>query len=397
MRAGALAAAAAVLLGGCAGYYLQAAAGQAALMGARQPMEEVLADPGTPPELRAQLLMVDAALVFARLELGLPASASYRHYADLKRPYVVWNVFAAPEFSLEPREWCYPVAGCTTYRGWFSEARAQRSARELAAAGEDVFVGGVAAYSTLGWFDDPVLNTMLGGSETALAGLLFHELAHQRLYVPGDTLFNEGFATLVEEEGTRRWLLHLGDQAGLCHFDLQRSRRAVALGILAGLRTELAGIYAGEGPADERRRRRAAAFDEARAAYAAERAGWAGPPWFDGWFGPGLNNAQLAALSSYEELVPAFRALLARDGGDLARFYRSAEALGALAEVERESALRELVGQPALAGASGVGVDPRLSGSAAAGSGCRAGRSGSAGSAGPPPAAAPARCAPECG
>lgn len=339
----------AALLAGCAGYYLQAAAGQAALMRAREPMEKVLADPETSPELRQQLLVVDAALVFARVELRLPTSESYRQYADLKRPYVVWNVFAAPEFSLAPREWCYPVAGCTTYRGWFSEGRARESAEALAARGDDVFVGGVAAYSTLGWFADPVLNTMLGEDETALAGLLFHELAHQRLYVPGDTLFNEGFATLVEEEGTRRWLLARNDQAGLCYFRLRQSRRAVALGIIEELRAELSVIYATEAPGEDRRRERLAAFDQAQAAYAALRAGWASPPWFDGWFGPGINNARLAALASYENLVPAFRVLLAREGGDLARFYGRVEALGDQEPEERERVLKELGRSPGAA------------------------------------------------
>jgi predicted aminopeptidase len=343
----------AALLAGCAGYYLQAAAGQAALMRARVPMEEVLADPETPAELRDQLLVVDAALVFARVELGLPASESYRQYADLNRPYVVWNVFAAPEFSLEPREWCYPVAGCTTYRGWFSEARARESADELAGRGDDVFVGGVAAYSTLGWFADPVLNTMLGDDGNALAGLLFHELAHQRVYVPGDTLFNEGFATLVEEEGTRRWLESRNDQAGLCIFDLRQSRRAAVLAILAELRATLAVIYAPGEPDEVRRRARLAAFDQARADYAALRSGWASPPWFDGWFEPGLNNARLAALSSYEDLVPAFRALLAREGGDLARFYASVEALGAKDPGERDRVLHELSRAPAAAVSAG--------------------------------------------
>ncbi len=342
LRVLALLALAALLLAGCGAYYLQAAAGQAELMRARKPLEQVLADPLTEPQLRRQLLVVDAALVFARLELGLPASDSYRHYADLKRPYVVWNVFAAPEFSLEPREWCYPVAGCTTYRGWFSEERARESAAARAARGDDVFVGGVAAYSTLGWFDDPVLNTMLGEDETGLAGLLFHELAHQRLYLPGDTLFNEGFATFVEEEGTRRWLLSQNDEAGLCAFDLRQSRRSAALGILAELRTALAAIYAADGPAEERRRQRSAAFAEARAVHASLRADWVSPPWFDSWFDAGLNNARLAALSSYEDLVPAFRELLARENGDLPRFYVAVAALAELGPDEREQALRDL-------------------------------------------------------
>lgn len=360
LRIGVVALLVTATLAGCAGYYLQAASGQAALMRARQPFEQVLADPATPAALRQQLLVVDAALLFARLELGLPRTRSYRHYADLRRPYVVWNVFAAPEFSLEPREWCYPVAGCATYRGWFSEARARKSAETLVRQGDDVFIGGVAAYSTLGWFADPVLNTMLGSDETGLAGLLFHELAHQRVFVAGDTLFNEGFATLVEEEGTRRWLRSRKDVPGLCRFESQQSRRAAALGILGELRTRLAGIYASETPVGERRLLRAAAFDDARASYARLRAGWTEPPWFDSWFDAGLNNARLAALSSYEDYVPAFRALLAQAGGNLERFYGSVAALGERADEPRQRALQELLLQPAAS----------ISGSAEEGSGC---------------------------
>ncbi len=342
LRVGVVVLLATAILAGCAGYYLQAASGQAALMRARQPLEQVLADPATPATLRQQLLVVDAALLFARLELDLPSTRSYRHYTDLGRPYVVWNVFAAPEFSLEPREWCYPVAGCTTYRGWFSEARARASAESLVSRGDDVFVGGVAAYSTLGWFADPVLNTMLGGDATGLAGLLFHELAHQRVYVAGDTLFNEGFATLVEEEGTRRWLQSRKDAAGLCRFEAQQSRRVTVLAILSELRTVLTAVYAGEAPVGERRLQRAAAFDQARASYAKVRAAWKEPPWFDSWFDAGLNNARLAALSSYEDYVPAFRALLAQDGGSLARFYGSVAALGERAVEPRAKALQAL-------------------------------------------------------
>lgn len=330
------------LLAGCTGYYLQAAAGQASLMRARVPMEQVLADPATAATLRQQLLLVDAALLFARLDLGLPSTRSYRHYADLGRPYVVWNVFAAPEFSLEPRQWCYPIAGCTTYRGWFSEKRARTSAARLVARGDDVFVGGVAAYSTLGWFTDPVLNTMLGDNDAGLAGLLFHELAHQRVYVPGDTLFNESFATLVEEEGARRWLASRSDDTALCSLEVRQSRRAAVLGLIGELRTLLAVVYASEASVELRRQQRAVAFNQARSSYARLRAGWTEPPWFDSWFEPGLNNARLAALSSYEGYVPAFRALLVREGGDLARFYASVEALGEREPKARQLALQEL-------------------------------------------------------
>ena len=352
------------LITGCTGYYLQAVAGQAALMNARRPIEEVLADPATPPGLRQRLLAADSALLFARLSLGLPSSGSYRHYADLGRPYVVWNVVAAPEFSLEPREWCYPVAGCASYRGWFSEARASGEAAALAARGYDVFVGGVPAYSTLGWFADPLLNTMFHHDDAGVAGLLFHELAHQKVYVSGDTAFNEGFASFVEEEGTRRWLVSRNDADGLCRFEQRLARRAEVLGILGELRTGLAAIYASTVPVEQRREARAAAFERARAAYAALRAGWDRPPWFDSWFAPGLNNARLAALLTYEEQVPAFRALLALEGGNLERFYARVEALSHASADEREQLLRRL-GPPTDA--------PPVSVSAAAGSGCRDG------------------------
>jgi predicted aminopeptidase len=333
----------AVALGSCGtGYYLQAITGQAALMRAREPLEQVLADPATPGSVRRQLLVVDAALLFARLELGLPATKSYRHYADIGRTSVVWNVFAAPEFSLEPRQWCYPVAGCATYRGWFSERKARDFAASLAARGDDVFVGGVAAYSTLGWFADPVLNTMLGDSDAGIAGLLFHELAHQLVYLAGDTLFNEGFASLVEEEGTRRWLVSRNDAAGLCEFRLRQSRRLAALDILAGLKLDLADVYSADMPRERRRQLRAAAVARSRALYAVLRAGWTKPPWFDAWFDPGLNNARLAALSSYEDYVPAFRALLARQDGDLERFYTAVGDLARDPPEARELVLREL-------------------------------------------------------
>jgi predicted aminopeptidase len=324
------------------GYYLQAAAGHLSLMRDRKPMEQVLANPATPDAVRRQLLVVDAALLFARLELGLPATKSYRHYADVGRPSVVWNVFAAPEFSLEPREWCYPIAGCTTYRGWFSEQTARDFAAKLATRGDDVFVAGVAAYSTLGWFADPVLNTMLEYSEAGLAGLLFHELAHQLVYVAGDTRFNEGFASFVEEEGTRRWLESRNDSASLCSFNTSLSRRVLVRGILAQLRLELASVYAADLPLGQRRQLRTVAFESARARYAALRAGWQAGPWFDHWFDAGLNNARLVALSSYEDHVPAFRGLLAQEGGHLQRFYAAAGVLAAASPEARESTLDKL-------------------------------------------------------
>lgn len=332
-----------LLTAGCgAAYYLRAASGQAELLQARQPLEQVLRDPATPESLRQKLLVVDSALVFAHVHLGLPRNDSYRAYADLKRPYVVWAVFAAPEFSLTPREWCYPLAGCVAYRGWFSEASAREFAAGITGRGEDTYVAGVPAYSTLGWFADPVLNTMLGQDDAAVAGIIFHELAHQQLYVPGDTSFNEGFASFVAQEGVRRWLAFRGEENRICDLKLALARRDEMLVLVAELRSRLKAIYSASLPAAEKREARTAAFEESRSRYGLLRAGWPEPPWFEGWFGPGLNNARLAALSSYEEYVPAFRQLLQEEGGDLSRFYARATALAGLSRDPRAYALARL-------------------------------------------------------
>ncbi len=190
--------------GGC--YLLQSVQGQLSLMSKREPITRVIDQPSTPPTLRAQLEAVSSIRDFASRELGLPDNGSYRSYADVGRRYVVWNVVAAPEFSVDAKEWCYPIVGCVAYRGYFVEARARRFAARLGGRGFDVMVGGVAAYSTLGHFNDPVLNTMMGWNDVELASIIFHELTHQLLYVPNDSSFNEALATTVEEEGVRRWL-----------------------------------------------------------------------------------------------------------------------------------------------------------------------------------------------
>lgn len=338
------------------GYLTQAALGQWEVLRARRPVETVLADPATPAGLRARLVAADAALVFARTELALPRTGSYRHYADLRRPYVVWNVFAAPEFDLAPTEFCFPVAGCVPYRGFFAEAAAQAEAARLRARGADVFVGGVPAYATLGWFDDPLLNTLLDADEAEVAATLFHELAHRQYYLPGDTSFNEGFASFVEQEGLRRWLHFRRDAERLCALGRQSVRREAVRALLDELRGELAAAYALPGePA--RRAAKAAAVEAGRDRYRRLRQGWAGPPWFDRWFGldaagallpagdgdpPLPNNASLAALASYAEWVPAFAALLVESGGELPLFYARVAELGALPDAERGMRLAAL-------------------------------------------------------
>src|SRR6185437_14397083 len=180
------------------------------------------ADPSTPEAVKARLTEVSAARDFASRELALPDNSSYRTYADVKRPYVVWNVVAAPEFSVRPRRWCFPVSGCVSYRGYFHERRARAFAANLASRGDDVQVDGVTAYSTLGHFADPVLSTMLRYGDPDLAGTIFHELAHQLIYIPGDSEFNESFAMTVEDEGLARWLRARGRSGELAGFRRER-------------------------------------------------------------------------------------------------------------------------------------------------------------------------------
>ncbi|MBS0396230.1 MAG: aminopeptidase, partial [Proteobacteria bacterium] len=229
-----LLAAALVPLGGC--YLLASARGQLELNARRVPVARLLAAPDTAPALRAQLALAARIRDFASRELGLPDNASYRSYADIGRPYVLWNVFATPEFGVDPVRWCFPVAGCVAYRGYFSERRARDFALELEARGDDAVVSGVPAYSTLGHFADPLLSTMLRWDETELAALVFHELAHQVVYVRGDTAFNEGFASVVEAEGVRRWLESEGRGEALAGYRAREARYAEVAALVAEAR-----------------------------------------------------------------------------------------------------------------------------------------------------------------
>ena len=303
------AAALAFFLCGCEtlSYYGQAIGGHLDIIAAARPVNAWLADPGTPAELRARLQLAERIRDFASRSLGLPDNKSYRSYAELARPYVVWNVFAAPEFSVEPRKECFPLAGCVGYRGFFSESEARHTADKLRAAGNDVYVGGVPAYSTLGWFNDPLLSTFIRYSDAQLARLIFHELAHQLVYKPNDTTFNESFAVTVEEEGVRRWLEAEGRGAELKAFHAAQARRQRYAERVKETREKLAAAYAEGGDAETLRKRKAAIWESLRADYT--KIIPAQP-----------NNAFLASVALYNELVPEFEALL-RQSPDLEAFY----------------------------------------------------------------------------
>jgi len=342
-----LAAAAGCVLAGCSAieFYWQGIAGQADLLARAKPIAAVAATTSD-PVLKARLARVQAIRAFASRELGLPDNRSYTTYADLGRPFVVWNVFAAPELSLSPREWCFPVAGCVAYRGYFSESDARAEAARLAAAGDDVHVGGVPAYSTLGFLDDPVLSTFIRYRDTELARLVFHELAHQVVYVKDDSSFNESFATAVEEEGLARWIAAEESRIGaaaaaVLAADAARGQRLRVefRALVATTRDRLAALYASPVGDDERRAGKAAAFAEMRAEYERRKAGADAIPAFDRWFVAGANNAGIAAAGLYADRVPDFSALLAADQGDLGRFYDRVKALAALPKAQRDVAL----------------------------------------------------------
>jgi len=326
---------------GCStlGYYWQAFDGQMELVRKARPIPEVIADPATAQELKVRLEHARQIRDFASSALSLPDNGSYRRYADLKREYVVWNVFASAEFSVQPREWCFPVAGCVGYRGYFAQAGADAFAASLRRADGDVYVAGVPAYSTLGWLDDPVLSTFVTYPRTELARLVFHELSHQIAYAPGDSTFNESFAVTVETEGVQRWLAAYGTPEERAAVELAQRRRAGFIALVGRHRERLAQLYAsGLAPAPMRVEK-ARAFDAMRADYAALKQQWGGFPGYDWWFEQPLNNAQLASVAIYTQLVPGFQRLLADSGGDLPRFYATVEALAKLPEAQRRAAL----------------------------------------------------------
>ncbi|MFI4890575.1 MAG: aminopeptidase [Steroidobacterales bacterium] len=325
----------AVPIGGC--YELQAIGGQISLLRKRESIAAVIANPATPAPVRAQLQAVSSIREFASRELGLPDNGSYRSYADIGRSYVVWNVFAAPEFSVEPRRWCYPVVGCVAYRGYFAERDARRIAGRLREAGYDVAVGGASAYSTLGTFDDPVLNTMLGWSDVDLAGIIFHELTHQLLYVADDASFNEALATLVEQEGVRRWLLALGRERDFASFTSRQQRYAQVTRILRDGRADLQALYASGADRAAMRDQKRLVFENLRREYQRLRAGWPGDAGFDAWFDAGLNNAQLASVATYQGCLPGLAGELAVLHGDLPAFYKRVKVLAQMPAAQRDA------------------------------------------------------------
>jgi predicted aminopeptidase len=318
----------------------QAARGQWDVLHGAKPIDDVIRQ-STAAGVSRKLKLVGELREFAGRELRLPVDGQYERYRDLERPFVVWVVFAAPEFSVEAKTWWYPLVGPLKYRGFFAEDDARREADVLRKQGYDVYVGGVGAYSTLGWFKDPVLNTFLLRSDAELAELLFHELTHQRLYLSGDTDFNEAFATAVGQEGARRWLRANGRTAELRLYELEQRREREFVAVVLAARERLKVIYEtnrGEAP-DRLRERKRAAFAHLKEIADALEAHWDGTADLDPWFSEPVNNARLNTLATYYDLLPGFEQMLAEEGHDLERFYRRVEKMRSMSRKERRETL----------------------------------------------------------
>ncbi|MGI9335256.1 MAG: aminopeptidase, partial [Gammaproteobacteria bacterium] len=334
----ALALLASVVMPGCAsiGYYSQAVQGHLRIMAAREPIDELLAEPQTPSRLKNKLRLAADLRAFAVRELALPDDGSYSAYVDTGRPYVTWTVVATPALSLAPRQWCFPVAGCVSYRGYFAEPDARDYAQALEREGMDVHVSGVRAYSTLGWFDDPVLNTMLARKAYDLAGVLFHELAHRKIYAPGDSTFNESYAVAVERAGVRAWIASGGDAAMAAQYEAVLERRAQFLNIVLAARSQLEQVYAAERPHAWKHARKQAIFEDLKAAHSRLSERWGGHSPYRSWFEGPPNNAKLALVATYHRWVPAFEAMLAELDGDLRALHAQVERLARMTPEVRE-------------------------------------------------------------
>ena len=321
-------------------YYGQAISGHLDLLSRERPIDDILNDQAAPAALKQKLRLALEARAFATNQLGLPDNDSYKAYADLGRPYAVWNVIATPAYSIESKKWCFMIVGCLNYRGYFDQQDAQTLAGELRHAGMDVIVSGAAAYSTLGWMDDPLLNTVVRRNDASLVGIIFHELAHQVVYVEGDSAFNEAFATSVEDEGLRRWYtLHDNEQAYLQYRD-KKAQQQMIYRQLQTTREQLAAIYHQAIPDEEKQRQKERIFAELKNWYRAWRETHSYGA-FDDWMSKELNNAHLALIATYQQMVPDFLLALQSVDGDMPRYYELVKGMSGLDNEHRRRQLAE--------------------------------------------------------
>jgi len=331
----------AFVLSGCSSmqYYAQAVKGHTEILTQEESIEALLDSSDLTPDLHAILSHSQEARDFAVNELGLPDNNSYRNFVDLDRDHVIWNVAATREFSVKPEQWCFLVVGCISYKGYYDRKQAKRFARELQEQGHDVYLAGVRAYSTIGWFDDPLLSTMLYRDEARRVGVMFHELAHQQVYIKDDSAFNEAFAMTVEIEGVKRWFLSRNQTALLEKYEQSLQRKWIFNRLLNKTREQLKAIYAQPISVDEMRQKKRQVFAGLKHEYEQARQAWGGYDGYDSWMAQDLNNAHLSQVATYYDLIPAFQGLLAASDQDFRLFYQKAEEIGGKDEDERAAAL----------------------------------------------------------
>lgn len=326
-----------VFLAGCSqlGYLAQATRGQLEITLSRKPIDQVLASTWATPQTKERLELVKRIRQFAIEELDLPQNSSYTTYSELGRRYVIWNVIAAPPYDLTLKTWCYPITGCLSYRGYFSEKKAGGYQESLIEEGYDTDLYGVVAYSTLGWLSDPVLDTFLFYPDYALAGLIFHELAHQVLYVKDDSAFNEAFATAVEQEGVERWMRAEGNPGQISSYRAAKEKNARIIALILDYRKRLGNAYENSSES-ELVEEKARVLQELTSAYQSLSKSGLGTRFWDQWFEEGVNNARLGGIATYHRLVPAFRAAIAKSES-MAMFYKTAAEQGKVPIDERHA------------------------------------------------------------
>ncbi len=329
-------------------YYWEKIQGHADILNSQRPIKEVIDDPKTTAETKQRLISAQQARDFASEVLKLPDNDSYRNYADVGRDFVVWTVVATPAYSIKAKQWCFIIVGCLSYRGYFSKTSAEEFADELKKQGMDVYVSGTKAYSTLGWFDDPLLSTMLYKSEAYRIGIIFHELAHQQMYVENDTAFNEAFASTVELEGIKAWYENKKDSQGFKNYSIAKQRDKAFKNLLKQTRQELKVLYQSEQSTESMQENKVARFKTLQARYKNLKKQWDGYTGYDKWMAQKLNNAQLALVATYNNWIPAFRALYKKSNADFSVFYTNVKSLSETEKLEREKELLKLMPREAI-------------------------------------------------
>ena len=313
-------------------YYIDAANGHHQLMDKAQPIDELLQQPDLDKKLQQQLINFQQARDFASQQLHLPDNDSYKSFSDLGRDYVVWNVVAANEFSTKPKEWCFPFVGCLSYRGYFEKQKVDAYAQQLKQQGLDVYVAGVSAYSTLGWFDDPIVSSMLYDNEARRVGIVFHELAHQLMYRKNSTTFNESFAMVVEEEGVRRWFEYQNKLVLLSQYKEDKAKGKQFHDMLLQTKNRLNLLYTQNSTAAEKREKKQQLLSSIKNDYIKLRQQWHGYSGYDKWMSQNLNNAHFVLVQTYYDLVPMFKEILRQQNNNLDTFYGEVKKISELSD-----------------------------------------------------------------